>query len=270
MTTASDETIREQLRYTHDLFASIRARFDGPGVERGGHPRAGFTPVYLKKFGAYADAILQDVKQYTVEASFSDEQLSYVNAATVALRRAVLGGEPAPNFAERVVEQYQGGAHGYFLLAMLRATEDVLREVARAKPQLVAALDALFRVAGGEGFRDLIRFYGAHLLEHAASNAATPTPDLLAFVNVHDCVRRDEDGALAPAKYEVWCPGNDLARVYFSQCQSAAEVLVRQHGIRSPFPLHEELTVLPFEISTYLTSFVQQLALLVLHQYGIV
>jgi hypothetical protein len=269
VTTASNEHIREQLRYTYDLFADIRAKFDGPGVERGGYPRAGFTPVYLKKFGAYADAILQGVKQYTVEASFSDEQLSYVNAATVALRRAVLGGEPAPGFAERVVDHYLHGAHGYFLLAMLRATEDILREVARAEPQLVAALDALFRVAGGEGFRDLIRFYGAHLLEHAASNAATPAPDLLAFVNVHDCVRRDEGGALAPAKYEVWCPGNDLARLYFSQCQSAAEALVRQHGVRSPFPLAEELQVIPLDISTYLTDFVQRLAQPVLRQHGI-
>ncbi|MFL5805059.1 MAG: hypothetical protein ACJ8CR_25360, partial [Roseiflexaceae bacterium] len=215
-------------------------------------------------------AILQGVKQYTVEASFSDEQLSQVNAASLALRRTVLGGQTAPSFAERVVGQYQHGAHGYFLLAMLRATEDVLRETARAEPQLVAALDALFRVAGGEGFRDLIRFYGAHLLEHAASNTTTPAPDLLAFVNVHDCMRRDEGGAFAPAKYEVWCPGNDLARVYFSQCQSAAEVLVRQHGVRSPFPLHEELSVLPFEISTYLTDFVQRLAQPVLRQYGII
>jgi hypothetical protein len=181
----------------------------------------------------------------------------------------VLGGEPAPSFAQRVVEQYQGGAHGYFLLAMLRATEDVLREVVRAEPQLVAALDALFRVAGGEGFRDLIRFYGAHLLEHAVSSATTPAPDLLAFVNVHDCMRRGEDGTLAAAKYEVWCPGNDLARVYFGQCQSAAEALVQQHGVRRPFPLPEELGVLPLDISSYLTSFVQQLAQPVLRQHGI-
>src|SRR5262245_55441467 len=73
------EVIREQLRYTYDLFADIRRKFDGPGVERGGHERIGFTPVYLKKFGAYAEAILGDVKQYTVEASFSDEQMNYVN-----------------------------------------------------------------------------------------------------------------------------------------------------------------------------------------------
>jgi hypothetical protein len=37
----------------------------------------------------------------------------------------------------------------------------------RFELQHVASLDALFRVAGGEGFRDLIRVYGAHLLEHA-------------------------------------------------------------------------------------------------------
>jgi hypothetical protein len=30
------DTIREQLRHTYDLFADIRRKFDGPGVERGG------------------------------------------------------------------------------------------------------------------------------------------------------------------------------------------------------------------------------------------
>jgi hypothetical protein len=270
MTTNSDDAIREQLRHTYDLFADIRAKFDGPGVERGGHLRAGFTPVYIKKFGAYADAILQGVKHYSVEASFSDEQLAHINAATVALRRHVVGVAPAPGMAERVVEQFLHGAHGYFLLAMLRATEDVLRELVRAEPQLVASLDALFRVAGGEGFRDLIHFYGAHLLEHAVKSTTAPAPDLLAFVNVHDCMRRDQSGVLAHMKYEVWCPGNDLARLYFGQCQAAAEALVRRHGLRSPFPLPEELGVLPMEISGHLTDFVQRLAQPILRQHGIV
>jgi hypothetical protein len=104
--TCSDDAIRAQLHHTYDLFADIRAKFDGPGVERGGHLRAGFTPIYVKRFGAYADAILQGVKHYTVEASFSDEQLAHINEATVALRRHVVGVAPAPGLAERVVEQF--------------------------------------------------------------------------------------------------------------------------------------------------------------------
>ncbi len=188
----------------------------------------------------------------------------------MALRRHVVGVAPAPSFAERMVEQFLHGAHGYFLLAMLRATEDLLRELARAEPQLVASLDALFRVAGGEGFRDLIRFYGAHLLEHAVKSTTAPAPDLLAFVNVHDCMRRDESGALAHMKYEVWCPGNDLARLYFGQCQAAAEALVWQHGLRSPFPPQEELNMLPLDISSHLTDFVQRLAQPILRQHGVV
>ncbi|HET9220931.1 MAG TPA: hypothetical protein VFO07_00420, partial [Roseiflexaceae bacterium] len=143
------DAIREQLRYTYGLFADIRRRFDGPGVERGGHERAGYTPVYLKKFGAYAEAILGDIKEYTVEASFSDEQLDYVNDAIRVFRAVMLGKEAGASLSERVVDHYLRTSHRYFLLAMLRATEDVLRDTVSAYPQLVAALDALFRVAGG-------------------------------------------------------------------------------------------------------------------------
>jgi hypothetical protein len=119
---------------------------------------------------------------------------------------------------------------------MLRATEDVLRDTVSAHPQLVAALDALFRVAGGEGVRDLIRFYCAHLLEHAVSNTDTPAPDLLAFVNTHDHMRRDQSGAPVNIRYEVWCPGNDFSRAYFSQCESGGRALVQLHTERSAKP----------------------------------
>jgi hypothetical protein len=265
----ADDAIREQLRHTYDLFADIRRRFDGPGVERGGHRRAGFTPVYLKKFGAYAEAILGDVKQYTVEASFSDEQLGYVNNAIVVFRASMLGNEPGTSLSERVVDHYFRTSHGYFLLAMLRATEDVVRETVNAHPQLVAALDALFRVAGGEGIRDLIRFYCAHLLEHAIGGAETPAPDLLAFVNTHDHMRRDETGAPVNIRYEVWCPGNDFSRAYFGQCTVAAHTLVHKHAVRSAYPLHEEVRILPPELSTYMAEFVQQLATPILQHYAI-
>jgi hypothetical protein len=264
------EAIREQLRHTYDLFADIRRRFDGPGVERGGHERAGYTPVYLKKFGAYAEAILGDIKQYTVEASFSDEQMGYVNEAIRAFRGAILAKEPGAGLAERVVDHYLRTSHQYFLLAMLRATEDVLRELVSTQPQLGAALDALFRVAGGEGIRDLIRFYCAHLLEHAIDNSETPAPDLLAFVNTHDHTRRDQAGTPVSIRYEIWCPGNDFSRAYFRQCERAAQALVQQHGVRSAYPLHEEARLLPPEISTYMTEFVQQLATPILQRYAIV
>jgi hypothetical protein len=264
------DPIREQLRHTYEPFADIRRKFDGPGVERGGHERTGFTPVYLKKFGAYADAILGDVKHYTVEASFSDDQMGYVNEAIRVFRAAMLGKEPGASLSERIVDHYLRTSHQYFLLAMLRATEDVLRDMVSAHPQLVAALDALFRVAGGEGIRDLIRFYCAHLLEHAITKTETLAPDLLAFVNTHDHIRRDQTGMPVSIRYEVWCPGNDFSRAYFSQCESAAQTLVQQHGVRSAYPLHEEVRLLPPEISTYMTEYVQKLATPVLQQYAII
>ena len=264
------ETIREQLRYTYDLFADIRRKFDGPGVERGGQQRDGFTPVYLKKFGAYAEAILGDIKQYTVEASFSDEQMGYVNEAIRVFRSVMLGKETGASLAERVVDHYLHTSHHYFLLAMLRATEDVLRDTVSAHPQLVAALEALFRVAGGEGIRDLIRFYCAHLLEHAISNTETPAPELLAFVNTHDHMRRDQTGAPVNMRYEVWCPGNNFSKAHFSQCETAARALVEQHSVRRAYPLHEEVRLLPPEISTYMTEFVQQLARPILQHYAII
>src|SRR5262249_25409659 len=136
-----------------------------------------------------------------------------------------------------------------------------------AHPQLVAALDALFRVAGGEGIRDLIRFYCVHLLEHAISNAETPAPDLLAFVNTHDHMRPDQTGAPVNIRYEVWCPGNDFSRAYFGQCETAARALVEQHSVRSAYSLREEVRLLPPEISTYMTEFVQQLARPILQDY---
>jgi hypothetical protein len=120
-----------------------------------------------------------------------------------------------------------------------------------------------------EGIRDLIRFYCAHLLEHAISNAETPTPDLLAFVYTHDHVRRDQAGMPVNIRYEVWCPGNDFSRAYFSQCAAAAHTLVEQHVVRSAFPLHEEVGLLPPELSTYMTEFVQHLAKPILQRYTI-
>jgi hypothetical protein len=196
--------------------------------------------------------------------------MGYVNEAIRVFRAAMLSKEPGASLSERVVGHYLRTSHQYFLLAMLRATEDVLRDMVSAYPQLVAALDALFRVAGGEGVRDLTRFYCAHLLEHAITETETPAPDLLAFVNTHDHMRRDETGAPMSIRYEVWCPGNDFSRAYFGQCESAAQMLVQQHGVRSAYPLHEEVRLLPPEISTYMTEFVQQLAKPILQRYTII
>jgi hypothetical protein len=147
---------------------------------------------------------------------------------------------------------------------------DSIREQLRHTYDLFADIRRRFDGPGGEGIRDLIRLYCAHLLEHAIGDAETPAPDLLAFVNIHDHVRRDESGAPVNIRYEVWCPGNDFSRAYFSQCEAAARALVQQHGVRSAYPLHEEVRLLPPEISAYMTEFVQRLATPVLQHYAII
>jgi hypothetical protein len=45
---------------------------------------------------------------------------------------------------------------------------------------------------------------------------------------------------------------------------------VQQHGVRGAYPLHEEVRLLPPEISTYMTEFVQRLVTPILQQYAII
>jgi hypothetical protein len=153
----NDSALRDQLVASYAQFAPIRQRFSEPGVERGGHERAGVTPVWVRTFGAHADVLLQGAKRYLVEASFDAAQLAAINAAIIALKSCVGGGAESPPFADQVVARYLDGVAPAFALALLRATEDLLRAFVERYPAQVCALDALMRVAGGEGLRDLVR-----------------------------------------------------------------------------------------------------------------
>jgi hypothetical protein len=265
MTPPDPEQIRRQLQESHALFAPVRARFGGPGVERGGQVRAGFTPVYQRRFGAAAppDAALPT----QVETSFTPAQLQQVSSTITLLRGLMLGQDGSAPLSERIVACFRQSAHGYFRLALLQATEALLRDLVRRHPEHAASLDALFRVAGGEGFRDLILFYCGRMLERALSQAASDEPDLLAFVLLHE--REGPRGPGAPERYEVWCPGNDFARAFFQECQRAADVLVRQHRVRAAAPAAEELGLLPGELSGHLNAYVARCAAEVLRQHAI-
>jgi hypothetical protein len=265
----SDEQIRQRLGASYALFAPIRRHFDGPGVERGGHERAGVTPIWTRKFGAYADVLLADVQRYSVEASFDANQLAEVNTTIVALKRCVEGLDDVPPFAERVVAAYRSQHAPAFGLALMEATEALLRDFVGTHPEQVCTLDAIMRVAGGEGLRDLVRFYGARLLAQTLAGADTSSPDLLAFVDVHDAYRRDERGASVKAKYEVWCPGYDLSKIFLAQCRSAAQVLAAQPSTSAPSSLDHELQLLPADLSGHFNRFVQTLTQPILERYGV-
>ncbi|HEY1011414.1 MAG TPA: hypothetical protein VGE07_01840 [Herpetosiphonaceae bacterium] len=267
----TDDEIRRQLAATSALFQPIRAAFRGPGRERGGHERPGVTPIYQKKYGEHFKLIYPEIERYSVESSFTAEQLGYVQAALVALRDAVVGADGGPALAERVTGVFLASTRPYFMAAMLKALEDALREVFERQPLLAAALDAIFRVAGSEGMRDLVRVYCAHQLEHALAGAASPMPDLLAFVDVH---QREEPPAGSPpagqpvrTAYEVWCPGTDLAKAIFRQCEMAATGLARDHGVDFAPGIAEEAGMVP-EVTAHLTKFARACALAAMARYG--
>ncbi len=262
--------IRAELAHTEALFADIRAKFTGPGVERGGHERPGVVPIYVKKYGEYTSILYPDVQRFSVESSFSEAQLRYVNAALLALKEGVLGTSGDPALAQRVTSCYLHSTRPHFMAAMLVALEDIIRAVVTRSPQLSHVIDAIFRIAGSEGIRDLVRMYCAHHLEQALAQATASMPDLLAFVDVHDREIVGADGATVQTKYEVWCPGTDLAKAIFRQCEAAAQDLVASHGVTFALSLQEEAALLPVDISRHMTAFVQNAIVPTLRQYGTV
>lgn len=246
---AADITARWQ------LFTSIRERFDRPGVERGGCPRHNLTPVYARKFGEHVTTIFPHLTR--VEASFTAEQLQAVTAAILGFKQVITGRTAHPSLAEQIVHAYVTITRPYFLLALLKATEDVLIKFIQAEPHHAPALDALFRVAGSEGLRDLIRLYDAHALRHVVEHVEFAFPDILAFVNIHERPARNEHGRWHEERYEVWCPGYDFAKEYHQQCLRAAQELAHNHGVTSAPALESEVTQLPVDLVAHFTRFVQ-------------
>jgi hypothetical protein len=236
-------------------FASVRQRFDRPGVERGGCPRAGVTPVYVRKFGDHATTIFPNLA--TVEASFDAEQLHAVTTTLLLLKGWITGHTEHAPLAERILDAYLSHTRPYFVAALLQATEAVLAAFLNAHPDHAPVIDAIFCVAGSEGFRDLVRLYDARALEHAGAATALTFPDILAFVNLHERVIRAADGTWQESRYEVWCPGYDLAKEYHQQCVQAAYALVDQHQIVFVPSLQEEVRMIPENLVTHFTTFVR-------------
>lgn len=85
----------------------------------------------------------------------------------------------------------------------MHATEILLAACMTAHPDHAPMLDAIFCVAGSKGLRDLVRLYGAHVLEHVTAGTAVSFPDILAFVNLHERMVQGVDGELHEQRYEV-------------------------------------------------------------------
>lgn len=266
----SQEAIEARLHYTYTLFQNIRQRFNGAAIERGGYERTGVTSMYVSKFGARAYAFLGGAKTCTVESSFTEEQEQYINETLTSLTGFIVGKHANCSLADRVTHYYVHSTAPYFIFAMLKSTEELLNDYLNAKPEDSVILDAIFRVAGGEGFRDLMRIYGTHLLDGVLTNTKVSQPNSLAFVDIHDRYCKDDSGKTVTAKYEVWCPFRRLARAYLNQCQIAAQKLVREHGVSFAPSTSEEFKVFPHEISIYMKQVLQDIVSPVLQRYGIV
>lgn len=250
----NDLQIAEQLQASYSLFAPIRAHFRGPGVERGGCPRHGMHAVYAKKYGEHLATIYPGINAIGVESSFDTNQLPAIMAALASLREVLL-----PNLAHRIVE-YAQASKPYVLPAYLRSIEVALDHFAKRHPEQLAALDAVFCVAGGEGFRDLIVFHGGHLLEQAKAGALWTNIDIYSLVDLHD--RHTAEGL---EKFEVWCLGGDLAKAVLTEFQKAALMLVIQGW--QPQPLTKELALLPADLNRHFGQLVRNLLHKALAQY---
>jgi hypothetical protein len=260
--------VRAVLRETYARFAPIRARFAGGSEERGGYERPGVTPIWTRKFGAYAQVLHEGVDRYVVEASFDHEQLADVQATLLLLKSTIDGTQHPTSLADRIVCCYKEETTPFWALALLRATEGLLRDVVALHPAQVCVLDAIMRVAGGEGLRDLIRFHGIRLLQQTKAQTVADFPDILAFVDVHHAQRQGTGGVLLHTKYEVWCPGYDLSKVFWAQCCRAATRLVQEHAATTTPSVEEEARQLP-EVSRHLGTYVARLTNSTLRQYGI-
>jgi hypothetical protein len=246
-------------------FASVRQRFDHSGVERGGCPRAGVTPIYARKFGDHAATIFPNLA--TVEASFDAEQLHAVTTTLLLLKGWITGHTDHAPLAERIVSAYLSHTRPYFVAALVRATDAVLIGFLTAHPDHAPIIDAIFCVAGSEGFRDLVRLYDARALQHASAATTLTFPDILAFVNLHERLSRSADGRWEESRYEVWCPGYDLAKEYHQQCVQAAHALIHQHQVVFVPTLEEEVRMLPDNLVTHFTTLVRAKSLALVQEY---
>lgn len=158
----------------------------------------------------------------------------------------------------------------WLLLALLRAIEGCVDDVLTVHPEEAVVFDAIVRVAGGEGVRDLVCFFCAHLLEQAISGEEPTFPDLTGFADVHERVTHGAAGRPETTRYEVWCPGTDLSKAVFAQARAAALRLVHEHDVRFALSTREEAALLPARLPVYLTRRVRQQVDDLLRAHGLV
>lgn len=255
-----------ELLANYQLFAPIREHFSQPGVERGGFVRAQLTPVNLRHYGEYGAIIHPQLSH--VEASFNTEQLRVCMQALLLLKNHIQGKTGQTALAEQIIGNYQH-TKPYFALAVLRSSEAIIAECIAANPAHAPSFDVIFRVAGSEGLRDLIQFYASRLLGQTLHNEDPNFPGILGFVNIHERIDPKAPPSAPMQQYEVWCPGHDLAKVYFQQCQSAAQHLIEHNQVHQAAPRESELRALPSDLVRHLTNFVQAQAAQQLQGYGI-
>ena len=263
--TTQPPDLAARISAAYHQFAAVRQRFDHAGADRGGCPRDGVTPVYVRKFGAHAATIFPNLT--TVEASFDADQLRAVTSTLLLLKGWITGHAAHISLAERIIDAYLRDTRPYFVPALLRATEAILTAFLIAHPDHAPVLDAIFCVAGSEGFRDLVRLYDARALQHASTATTIGFPDILAFVNLYERLSRTADGTWQELRYEVWCPGYDLAKVYHQQCVQAAQALIEQHQIVFVPSLQEEVSMIPDNLVRHFTSFVRTKTMQLIREY---
>src|SRR5579859_6264193 len=110
---------------------------------------------------------------------------------------------------------------------------------------------------------------GRKSLVSLAQPGSRSLPDMTAFVDIHDALRKGADGDRVLVKYEVWCPGHSLSKVFFEQCQIAARTLVEAHNVSFAPSTQDEFKMFPGEISVYLQNFMRDLIAPLLAQYGL-
>lgn len=257
--------LAERITAAYRQFASIRQRFTHPDAQRGGCPRTGMTPIYVRKLGDQATTVFPNLM--AVESSFNAEQLLPVMATLLVFKQWIVGNAEHTGFAQRIVEAYVSHTRPYFVAALLRASDELICDFLRVYPDHAPTMDGIFRVAGSEGLRDLIYLYDARTLELVSSGAASSFPDILAFVDMHERTTHTADGSTQETRYEVWCPGYDLAKAFHQQCLEAAHTLVDQGLVPFVPTFQEEVARLPKDLVAHFNNLVRSETTRIIEQH---
>ena len=189
---------------------------------------------------------------YHVESSFTtEEQIKYAGTAVAYLDLLVLGepvgidATPTVPFAKRLEEKFlaQTGKRKRFYDAFTEAMEDELTEFQKRYPNLMPALDAVYRAGGGVGTL-FAAYNGRSFLKQAiAGESLVPSPMRQEykghkFDHSHFVMRHPQIAAMLagwPVNYEVWCTGEPLANTLLEQSIQAAKNLAKIPDVRKGY-----------------------------------